>query len=150
MDRLAVAVAASLIVACSPEPTEPAAPGPTPPTSGGSAPSPSQPPPTTAPSPLIGTWRGVITAFAPTIQTVTWRFSDDGTCVQTFVTITGGDGMSGGTQFTSDRPCTWTANGAQVTVNFAGGAGPVVSTLPYSFPSADVLRLGADEFDRVA
>jgi hypothetical protein len=58
MGRLAVAVAASLIVACSPQ---------------------------------------------ATIQPVAWRFSGDGTC-----------------------------------------------QLPYSFPSANVLRLGADGFDRAA
>ncbi|HEU4587906.1 MAG TPA: hypothetical protein VFS11_04620 [Gemmatimonadales bacterium] len=146
---MAVAVAAGLILACSPQPTEPTAPGPPPPGGNGSGATAPTPPPSTAPSPLIGSWRGVITAFAPTIQTVTWRFSGDGTCLQTFVTITS-DGMGGGTQFTSDRPCVWTADASQVTITYAGGAGPVVTTLPFSFPAANVLRLGADEFDRVA
>ncbi len=150
MGRLAMAVALGLIAACAPQPTESnEPPGPPPPAAGGGAPPPPAPsPPTTTPSPLLGSWRGVITVFSPTMQTVTWRFSGDGTCLQTFVTITS-DGMGGGTQLTSERPCTWTASSSQVTVTYAGGAGPVVTTLPYSFPAQNVLRLGNDEFDRV-
>lgn len=150
MGRLALALAAGLIAGCSPHATEPdTTPGLPPPRGGSSGPVPTAP--TTAPSPLIGTWRGVITVFAPTIQTVTWRFSGDGTCLQTIVTITRDNTMMGtGTQITSERPCTWTADGAQVTITFAGGAGPVVFTFPYSFPDQNRLRLGADEFDRVA
>jgi hypothetical protein len=90
----------------------------------------------------------VITVFAPTIQTVTWHFSGDGSCLQTFVTITS-DGMGTGTQITSERLCTWMADGSQVTITFAGGAGPVTITLPFSFSALNRLRLGSDEFDRV-
>jgi hypothetical protein len=137
-----VAAVAGVIAACAPSPTAPdTTPGPTPPSGGGTQPS---PPPATAPSPLIGTWRGVTTVFAPTIQTVTWRFSGDGTCLQTFVTIT-----DTGLQYTTDRPCTWTADRATVTVTYAGVAGPVVFNMSYSFPDQNRLRLDADEFDRV-
>ena len=62
-----------------------------------------------ATSPLLGTWRGVNTAFLPTIQTVTWRFSPDGTCSQTFLTIT--DGV----ELTETRACDWRADSRAAT-----------------------------------
>lgn len=96
-------------------------------------------------SPLIGTWRGVNTAFLPTIQTVTWRFSPDGTCSQTFLTIT--DGV----ELTETRACEWEADrqAATVTITRSGATQPVTFTLRYSFPAADVLRLDGNEYSRV-
>jgi hypothetical protein len=128
--------------ACRPTPTEPA------PTAG----VPLAPPGTGAPppqpvaglSPLLGTWRGVNTAFLPDIvQTTTWRFDADGACLETFLTITDGN------QSESDRPCTWTGGASTVTVTYAGAGGLVTFTMQYSFPSRDVLRLDGDEFSRV-
>jgi hypothetical protein len=87
----------------------------------------------------------VNTAFLPsTIQTTTWRFDADGACLETLLTIT--DGL----QSESDRSCSWTADASTVTVMYAGPVGLVTFTLQYSFPTADVLRLDADEFSRVA
>ncbi|HET7599206.1 MAG TPA: hypothetical protein VFK09_02885 [Gemmatimonadales bacterium] len=131
---------AGVIGACGGEPTEPVAPGPTPPSGAGETPTePARP----SVSPLVGTWRGVVTAFLPTIQTVTWRFGADGVCLQSFLTI------DNGVEFTSDRPCTWVADRSTVTVTYAGAAGPVTFTMDYSFPAEDALRLGQDEFSRV-
>jgi hypothetical protein len=98
-----------------------------------------------AASPLIGTWRGVNTAFLPTIQTVTWRFSPDGSCSQTFLTIT--DGV----ELAETRACEWFADAraAAITVTRMGATGPVTFTLRYSFPSSDVLRLDGNEYSRV-
>lgn len=98
-----------------------------------------------AASPLLGTWRGVNTAFLPTIQTVTWRFSPDGTCSQTFLTIT--DGV----ELTETRACDWRADSraATVTITRSGATQPVTFTLRYSFPSSNVLRLDGNEYSRV-
>jgi hypothetical protein len=98
-----------------------------------------------AASPLLGTWRGVNTAFLPTIQTVTWRFSPDGTCSQTFLTIT--DGV----ELTETRACEWRADSraATVTITRSGATQPVTFTLRYSFPFSNVLRLDGNEYSRV-
>jgi hypothetical protein len=128
---------------CRPTPTEPAptAGVPLPPAGGG----PPSPPPVPAASPLLGTWRGVITALLPsTVQTVTWRFDADGACLETFLTIT--DGV----QNQMDRLCTWTAGATTITVTYAGVGGPVTFSMQYGFPAPDVLRLDTDEFSRVA
>ncbi|HET8623823.1 MAG TPA: hypothetical protein VFM14_09700 [Gemmatimonadales bacterium] len=110
-----------------------------------SEPDPDQPPPADA-SPLIGSWRGVNTAFLPShIQTVTWRFSPDGSCSQIFLTI------ADGVELTETRACTWIADSQAgiVTITRTGATQPVSFTLRYSFPSADVLRLDRDEYSRV-
>ena len=98
-----------------------------------------------AASTLVGTWRGVNTAFLPTIQTVTWRFSPDGTCSQTFLTIT--DGV----ELTETRACEWLADScaATVAITRTGATQPVTFTLRYSFPSSNVLRLDGNEYSRV-
>ena len=104
-----------------------------------------QPPPADA-SPLIGSWRGVNTAFLPShVQTVTWRFSPDGSCSQIFLTI------ADGVELTETRACTWIADSqaGTVTITRMGATQPVTFTLRYSFPSADVLRLDRDEYSRV-
>jgi hypothetical protein len=108
-------------------------------------PEPDQPQPPGA-SPLIGTWRGANTAFLPShIQTLTWRFSPDGSCSQIFLTI------ADGVELTETRPCSWVADSraATVTVTRIGATQPVTFTLRYRFPSADVLRLDRDEYSRV-
>lgn len=106
-------------------------------------PAPESPPPAT--SPLIGTWRAVNLAFLPShIQTTTWRFHGDGTCLQTFLTI------ADGVQLVTDRPCTWIADPTTITVTRMGATRPVTFTLHYSFPDPDRLRLDDDEFERVA
>ena len=130
-----------MMPACGPTPIEPAPTAGVPHTPGDG----SQPPPESPnPSPLLGTWRGVVTGFLPgTVQTVTWRFDPDGACLETFLSIT--DGIEN----TSDRPCTWTASSSTVTVTYAGVGGPVTFSMQYSFPSQNVLRLDADEFGRV-
>lgn len=135
---------AGALTACGGEPIEPRiTPGlPLPPAAEPEPPAPEQP----GASPLIGSWRGVNTAFLPShIQTVTWRFSPDGSCSQTFVTI------ADGIELTETRACTWTADAraATVTVTRMGATTPVTFTLRYSFPSADVLRLDRDEYSRV-
>jgi hypothetical protein len=98
-----------------------------------------------AASPLIGTWRGVTTAFLPTIQSVTWRFSPDGSCSQTFLTI------ADGVELTETRACEWVADArsATVTITRSGATQPVSFTLRYSLPSSDVLRLDGNEYSRV-
>jgi hypothetical protein len=143
LGRLGVGIACvGLIAACSPQPTEPAGsvgvPRP-----GGGQPGGTPPPP--QPSLLLGTWRSVTTVFLPnTIQTTTWRFAAEGLCQETFLTITDG------AQLTTDRACTYEADATNVTVTYAGPTGPVTFTMRYSFPTPNVLRLDADEFDRVA
>ena len=79
------------------------------------------------------------------IQTVTWRFSPDGSCSQTFLTI------ADGVELSETRGCEWTADGraATVTITRAGATQPVTFTLRYSFPSANVLRLDRDEYARI-
>ena len=130
------------MAACRPTPTEPSPTAGVPLAPPGNGAPPPQPGPTL--SPLIGTWRGVNTAFLPsTIQTTTWRFDADGLCLESFLTIT--DGI----QSESDRPCSWTATASSVTMSYAGAGGTVSFTMQYSFPSVDVLRLDADVFSRV-
>ena len=110
-----------------------------------SEPEPPAPEPAGA-SPLIGTWRGVNTVFMPShIQSVTWRFSPDGSCSQLFLTI------ADGVELTETRACEWVADSqaATVTVTRMGATQPVTFTLRYSFPSANVLRLDRDEYSRV-
>jgi hypothetical protein len=88
----------------------------------------------------------VNTAFLPShVQSVTWRFSPDGTCSQTFVTI------ADGVELTETRACEWVADSqaAVVTITRMGATQPVSFTLRYSFPSVDVLRLDQDEYSRV-
>jgi hypothetical protein len=136
---------AVLLTACAGEPiAEPhLTPGlPLPPPS---EPQPDTPEPPDA-SPLIGSWRGANTAFLPShIQTLTWRFSPDGSCSQTFLTI------ADGIELSETRACEWMADSraATVTVTRMGATQPVSFTLRYSFPSADVLRLDSDEYSRV-
>ncbi len=135
---------AAALIACGGEPIEPQiTPGlPLPPAAEPDAPTPEQP----GASPLIGSWRGVVTTFLPShIQTVTWRFSPDGSCSQTFLTI------ADGVELTETRACQWTADPrrATLTVTRMGATAPVTFTLRYSFPSTDVLRLDRDEYSRV-
>ena len=109
-------------------------------------PSAPDPDPPTGPSPLLGTWRGVNTVFLPThIQSLTWRFSADGSCSQTFLTI------ADGVELTEVRACSWIENrqAATVTITRMGATAPVTFTLRYSLPSADILRLERDEYSRV-
>ena len=97
-------------------------------------------------SPLIGTWRGVNTGVLPShIQSLTWRFSPDGSCSQVFLTI------ANGVELTETRGCTWVADNqaGTVTVTRMGATEPVSFSLQYSFPSPDVLRLDRDEYSRV-
>jgi hypothetical protein len=97
-------------------------------------------------SPLVGSWRGVNSAFLPShFQTVTWRFSPDGTCSQTFLTI------ADGVELTETRGCEWTTDSrsATVTITRMGATEPITFSLRYSFPSTDVLRLGNDEYSRI-
>ncbi len=142
---MGAAVLGGILSACGGEPlTEPVlTPGlPLPPAA---EPEPASPEPA-APSPLVGSWRGVTTAFLPShIHTVTWRFSPDGSCSQTFLTI------ADGVELTETRACTWRADvgAATLTVTRTGATQPVTFTLRYSFPSADVLRLDGDEYSRV-
>lgn len=137
-------VLGGVLSACAEPLTDPVlTPGlPLPPPAG---PEPANPEPA-APSPLVGSWRGVNTAFLPShIQTVTWRFSPDGSCSQTFLTV------ADGVELTEARACTWQADAgaATLTVTRMGATQPVTFTLRYSFPSADVLRLDRDEYSRV-
>jgi hypothetical protein len=112
---------------------------------------PASDPPPDAPSvpgtsPLIGSWRGANTAFMPShLQTLTWRFSPDGSCAQIFLTI------ADGIELTETRACEWVADAqaATVTITRMGATQPVSFTLRYSFPSANVLRLDHDEYSRV-
>jgi hypothetical protein len=142
---VAAACVAAVLSACGGEPlTDPQI------TPGLPLPPPSEPRPDTPEPPsassLIGTWRGVNTAFLPShVQSVTWRFSPDGTCSQTFVTI------ADGVELTETRACEWVADSqaAVVTITRMGATQPVSFTLRYSFPSVDVLRLDQDEYSRV-
>jgi hypothetical protein len=93
----------------------------------------------------VGTWRGFNLAFLPShIQTTTWRFGADGSCLQTFLTI------ADGAQLTSDRPCTYAAGPTTITVTYAGATGPVTFTLHYEFPTPDLLMLDDNQYERVA
>ena len=133
------------MITCGGEPiTDPQiTPGPPLPPAGEPDPERPEPPPTSL---LIGTWRGVNTAFLPShIQTVTWRFSPDGSCSQTFLTI------AEGVELTETRGCQWVADSraATVTITRMSATQPVSFTLRYGFPSPDVLRLDRDEYSRV-
>lgn len=142
--RLAVAgLGVGTLAACGPTATEPMPTAGVPRTPGGGG---SQPPPAPSvhPTVLVGTWRGVATTFLPNIvQTTTWRFDADGACLETFLTIT--DGIENH----SERPCSWEAGASRITISYAGVGGMVTFSMQYTFPSADVLRLDADEFSRV-
>jgi len=104
------------------------------------------PPPSPGASPLIGSWRGANMAFLPShFQTLTWRFSPDGSCSQIFLTI------ADGIELSETRACEWVpdSQAGTVTITRMGATQPVTFTLRYSFPSADVLRLDRDEYSRV-
>jgi hypothetical protein len=85
-------------------------------------------------------------AFLPFhFQTLTWRFSPDGSCSQIFLTI------ADGIELSETRACEWVSDrqAGTVTITRMGATQPVTFTLRYSFPSADVLRLDRDEYSRV-
>jgi hypothetical protein len=97
---------------------------------------------------LVGTWRTTLVIEVPgDIQTwtTTWRFADDGTCHQTQET----ESVVEGVPRTTERSCSFTINGDDLTVSFNGGG---VLTLAFSFAgfSPDRLVLDGFEYQRLA
>ncbi len=97
---------------------------------------------------LAGTWRTTLVIEVPgDIQTwtTTWRFQPDGDCHQTLAS----ESLLEGFPRVTERPCTFAADGFEVTVDFIGG-GRVI--LRYSFAgfSPDRLILDGFEYQRLA
>lgn len=95
---------------------------------------------------LVGTWRTVAVVQLPgDVQTwtTTWQFDAEGTCRQTIVT----ESLAEGFPRTTERRCTWSAGGGQVTITFAGGG---TLTFDFSFAgfSPDRLVLDGYEYER--
>lgn len=96
----------------------------------------------------MGTWRTTIVIEVPgDIQTwtTTWQFADDGTCRQTQET----ESLVEAVPRTTQRSCTFTIDGDDVTVSFNGGG---VLTMAFSFAgfSPDRLVLDGFEYQRLA
>ena len=104
-----------------------------------------------SPSPaqqLAGTWRITVVVEVPgdlQTWTTTWRFEPDGDCHQTRES----ESLAEGFPRITEHPCTFTADGLEVTVAFVGG-GTLV--LAYSFAgfSPDRLVLDGFEYQRIA
>ena len=100
----------------------------------------------TGASSLVGVWRSVVVVeVTGDIQTwtTTWRFDADGACRQTIVT----ESLVEGFPRTTERVCTWTSSGFEVTIAFAGGGS---LTFDYAFAglSPDRLVLDGQEYER--
>lgn len=97
---------------------------------------------------LVGVWQSVVVIQVPgdlQTWTTTWRFDAEGTCRQTVVT----ESLAEGFPRTTERTCTWTTNGAQVTIDYIGGG---ALTFDFSFAgfSPDRLILDGFEYQRQA
>jgi hypothetical protein len=99
-------------------------------------------------SALVGSWRTVVVIQVPgdlQTWTTTWQFDAEGTCRQTIVT----ESLAEGFPRTTERTCTWTATGTEVTITYVGGG---TLTFDYSFAglSPDRLVLDGYEYQRAS
>lgn len=97
---------------------------------------------------LVGVWRNVSVVQVPgdlQTWTTTWQFDEDGTCRQTVVT----ESLAEGFPRTTERACTWTVNGSQVTIAFLG-AGTLTFEFSFAGFSPDRLVLDGFEYQRIA
>lgn len=97
---------------------------------------------------LAGAWRTTVVVQVPAdIQTwiTIWQFDADGTCLQTQEVRSVVEGVPRVTE----RPCTFTADGAAITIAYAGGA-TLVLDYAFSLLSPDLLILDGFEYQRVA
>ena len=97
---------------------------------------------------LAGAWRTTVVVQVPAdIQTwiTTWQFARDGTCLQTQEVRSVVEGVPR----VRERTCSFTADGAAVTIAFAGGA-TLVLDYAFSVLSPDILILDGFEYERVA
>jgi hypothetical protein len=97
---------------------------------------------------LVGSWRVQLVVPVPgDVQTwtTTWRFDADGSCHQTIVT----ESLAEGIPRTRERDCTFTVNGSNVDITFAGGE---MMSLEFSFAGFSPNRLVLDgfEYERLA
>jgi hypothetical protein len=93
-------------------------------------------------------WQAVVVVQVPgDVQTwtTTWQFDTEGTCRRTSVT----ESLAEGFPRTSERSCTWTVNGAQVSISFVGG-GTLVADFSFAGLSPDRLVLDGFEYQRLA
>ena len=92
-------------------------------------------------------WRNVSMVQLPgDIQTwtTTWQFDEGGTCRQTIVT----ESLAEGFPRTTERTCTWTVSGSEVTIGFTG-AGTLTFEFSFAGFSPDRLVLDGFEYQRV-
>ena len=98
-------------------------------------------------SSLVGVWRNVSVVQVPgdlQTWTTTWQFGDGGTCRRTMVT----ESLAEGFPRTTDRACTWTVSGSEITIAFLEGG---TLTFEFSFAgfSPDRLVLDGFEYQRI-
>jgi hypothetical protein len=97
-------------------------------------------------STLVGTWQAVVVIRVPgDVQTwtTTWQFDAEGTCRETVVI----ESLAEGVPRTSDRACTWTTSGTQISITFVGG-GTLVAEFSFAGLSPDRLVLDGFEYQR--
>ena len=97
---------------------------------------------------LVGTWRTTVVVELPgdlQTWTATWRFDADGGCHLT----TERESLPEGLPRITERPCTWTVGGAEVTVVFLQGE-TLVMEYDFADFSPDRLVLEGFEYERVA
>ncbi len=98
-------------------------------------------------TPIVGEWRNVVIVQVPgDVQTwtTTWRFDNAGTCRQTVVT----ESLAEGFPRTTDRACTYTTSGSDITIAYAGG-GELTFEFSFAAFSPDRLVLDGFEYQRV-
>ena len=72
--------------------------------------------------------------------TTTWQFDAEGTCRQTVIT----ESLAEGFPRTTERACTWVADGGEVAISFVGGG---TLTFGFSFAGLSPDRLVLDGFE---
>ena len=100
-----------------------------------------------AAAPIVGQWRTVVIVQVPgDVQTwtTTWRFDGGGTCLQTVVT----ESLAEGFPRTTERACTYTISGFDITITYAGG-GELTFEFSFAGFSPDRLVLDGFEYQRV-
>lgn len=97
---------------------------------------------------IIGGWQTIVVIQVPgdlQTWTTTWRFDNDGSCHQTVVSESLGEGFPR----TTERTCTFTISGSSIIISYIGG-GELTFEFSFAGFSPDRLILDGFEYQRIA